>query len=114
MFAMRTRFRWRRPGTAAVCALTCALGLTACGGFDSAASGEHLIKDYVKKFGQNKVTVKSVSCPGGVKQKTGGTYDCKVVLHDTTTNSDHSGTITIHMIAGDKVEITGSQDLHFQ
>ena len=44
----------------AVPALLCALGLSACGGFDSAASGEHLIKDYVKKFGKGKVVVKSV------------------------------------------------------
>ena len=56
-------------------ALLCAIGLSACGGFDSAASGEHLVKDYVKKFGQGKIEVKSVSCPGGVKQKVGGSYD---------------------------------------
>jgi hypothetical protein len=96
----------------AVPALLCALGLSACGGFDSAASGEHLVKDYVKRFGQGKVQVKSVSCPGGVKQKVGGSYDCKVVLRDTTTGKDHPGTITIHMASGNKVEITGGQDIH--
>jgi len=68
----------------------------------------------VKKFGQGKVDVKSANCPGGVKQKVGATYDCKVVLHDKVTNRDHPGTITIHMISGDKVEITGGQDLHIQ
>ena len=111
---MKTRFRRRTSGVMAVGALTCAVGLSACGGFDSAASGEHLIKDYVKKFGQGKVTVKSANCPGGVKQTVGGTYTCKVVLHDKAANADHTGTVTIHMASGNKVEITGSQDLHFQ
>jgi hypothetical protein len=101
-------------GALVVGAVLCALGLSACGGFDSAASGEHLINAYVKKYGQGKVTVKSVSCPGGVKQTVGGTFQCKVVLHDTSTGTDHSGTITIHMASGNRVEITGGQDLHFQ
>ncbi|HUO69929.1 MAG TPA: hypothetical protein VMU39_04065 [Solirubrobacteraceae bacterium] len=111
---MKTRSRRRTSGAVVVGALTCALGVSACGGFDSAASGEHLINDYVKKFGQGKVTVKSAKCPGGVKETAGATYDCKVVLHDKTTGTDHSGTITIHIASGNKVEITGSQDLHFQ
>ena len=66
----------------AVGVVACGLGVSACGGFDSAASGEGLIKQYVKKFGQGKVDVKSANCPGGVKQKVGGTYECKVVLHE--------------------------------
>jgi hypothetical protein len=106
--------RQKRPAVAAFTALTCAVGLSACGGFDSAASGNNLIKDYVKRFGNGKVTVKSVDCPGGVSQKVGGSYDCKAVLHDKTTGVDHSGTITIHMVSGNKVEILGAQDLHFQ
>jgi hypothetical protein len=105
-----------RPRTAltAVGVVACAIGLSACGGFDSAASGEHLIKDYVKKFGQGRVSVKSVSCPGGVKQKAGGSFDCKVVLRDTAAGTDHSGTITIHMQKGNKVEINGSTDINVQ
>ncbi len=106
--------RWKRPAIVTLTALTCAVGLSACGGFDSAASGNNLIKDYVKKFGNGNVTVKSVNCPGGVSQKVGGTYTCKAVLHDKTTGIDHSGTITIHMVSGNKVEIMGAQDLHFQ
>jgi hypothetical protein len=95
--------------------MACTVGLSACGGgFDSAASGEHLIKDYVKKFGQGRVSVKSVNCPGGVKEKVGGSYDCKVVLRDTAAGTDHSGTITIHMAKGNKVEINGSTDIHVQ
>ena len=110
---MRTHRLWRRPrALMAVGVVACGLGVSACGGFDSAASGEGLIKQYVKKFGQGKVDVKSASCPGGVKQKVGATYECKVVLHDKVTGRDHPGTITIHMISGDKVEITGGQDLH--
>ncbi len=110
----RIRLRGRRAHLTVVPAVLCAIGLSACGGFDSAASGEHLIKDYVKKFGQGKVEVKSVNCPGGVKQKVGGSYDCKVVLKDKTTGKDHPGSITIHMASGNKVEITGGQDIHVQ
>jgi hypothetical protein len=110
----KIRLRGRRAHLTVLPALLCAVGLSACGGFDSAASGEHLIKDYVKKFGQGKVEVKSANCPGGVKQKVGGSYDCKVVLRDKTTNKDHAGTITIHMASNNKVEITGGQDIHVQ
>jgi hypothetical protein len=110
------QFMPRVPRSVVVCVsmLILALALSACGSFDSAASGQNLIKDYVKKFGQGKVSVKSVSCPSGVKQKVGTTYDCQVKLHDTTANADSAGTITIHMAAGNKVEIQGKQDLHLQ
>ena len=104
----------RRGGLIALSAVACTVGLSACGGFDSAASGEHLIKDYVKKYGQGKVSVKSVSCPGGVKEKVGTTYDCKTVLHVVATGVDQSGTITIHIASGNKVVINGATDLHFQ
>ena len=111
---MTARLGRRVPGPTAVAAVACALGLSACGGFDSAASGEHLINSYVSKFGQGKVSVKSASCPGGVSEKVGGTYNCNVVLHDNTNGTNHSGTITIHMASGNKVEILGSQDLRFK
>jgi hypothetical protein len=103
----------RVPALAAVVAAV-TLGVTACGSsFDSAASGDNLIKDYIKKYGNGTVSLKSVSCPSGIKLTVGGTYNCKVVLHSGATNKDVSGTITIHMIAGNKVEIRGAQDLHF-
>ncbi len=112
---MRVSVRWPRSGLTALGVLACTVGLSACGGgFDSAVSGEHLIRDYVKKFGRGRVSVKSVSCPGGVKEKAGGQYDCKVVLRDTAAGTDHSGTITIHMRKGNKVEINGSTDIHVQ
>jgi len=107
--------RFRRP-TAAICAggLTLALGLSACGSFDSSASGQNLIKDYIKKRGQGRVTLKAVSCPSGVKQQVGKSFDCKVVLHLISTNADHAGTITVHMDSGNKVVINGPQDVHVQ
>ena len=103
-----------RPALTALGALGCTVSLVACGGFDSAASGERVIKDYFKKFGQGRVSVTSVSCPGGVEQKPGRSYDCKVALRDTAAGTDHSGTITIHIDKGNKVEINGVTDIHVQ
>ncbi len=101
----------RRP-IAALLAAGCALGLAACGGFDSQASGEHLIRDYVNRFGQGRVTLRSVSCPSGVAERKGGTYNCHVVLHDRATGRNHTGTITVHMLATNQVGIQGGQDVH--
>lgn len=101
----------RRP-IAALLAAGCALGIAACGGFDSEASGEHLIRDYVSHFGQGRVSLKSVRCPSGVSEKDGGSYDCRVVLHDRATGKNLNGTITVHMLATNKVGIKGSQDVH--
>jgi hypothetical protein len=97
---------------AALLAAGCALGLAACGGFDSEASGEHLIRDYVGHFGQGRVSLKSVHCPSGVSEKDGGSYACQVVLHVRATGKDLSGTITVHMLATNKVGIKGSRDVH--
>lgn len=87
------------------------LGITlaACGTTVDPSSGEKLIRDFAK---QNGSTVKSVSCPSGVKPKDGTTFDCKVDLK-TGNGKDHKGTITVHITGGGKrVEITGSQDIH--
>ena len=111
---MTIRSRRHRSGVLALPVLLTSVALAGCGGFDSAASGEHLIHDYVNKFGRGKVTVKSVSCPGGVSRKVGGSYDCRVVLRDTTTGTDHPGTITIHMAAGNRVELNGATDIHLR
>jgi hypothetical protein len=106
----------RHRQAAATCAagLVLAVGLSSCGSFDSKASGENLIRDYVKKRGQNRVTLKSVKCPSGVKQHVGSSYACQVVLHLTATNTDSTGTITVHIASGNKVLIEGRQDVRVQ
>jgi hypothetical protein len=95
-------------------AIAMAAGLSACGGFDSAASGEHLIKDYVAKYGHGNVAVKSVSCPSNVSFKVGQSYDCHVTLFNKGQQRTGSGTITVNMVSGTKVEIFGPQDVHVQ
>jgi hypothetical protein len=88
-------------------------GLVAgCGSFDSKSSGEHLIHNYVDKFGKGQVKIKSVSCPSGVAQKAGSSFNCKVVLRNVHSGQQASGTITVHIDSGNKVEIKGSQDVH--
>jgi hypothetical protein len=96
----------------AVAVLAVAGLVAACGSFDSKASGEHLIRDYVKKFGHGQVTLSSVKCPSGVAQKQGTAYSCKVTLHNVTTERNASGTITVHIVNNDKVEIQGASDIH--
>jgi hypothetical protein len=104
----------RRPLLLLLAIAASSLVLTACGSFDSAASGQHLIKDYVSKFGRGKVTLTSAKCPSGVAQKTGGSYTCKVVVQEKPSGKRHAGTITVHMLAGNKVSIDGVRDVHIQ
>jgi Domain of unknown function (DUF4333) len=94
-------------------AIAASVAIAACGSFDSSASGKNLITDYVKQYGGGKVSVKSVKCPSGVKEQVGHSFNCDVTLHDSSDNTNQSGQITIHMVAGNKVEIDGRQDLHF-
>lgn len=95
-------------------ALAAALGLSACGSFDSKASGEHLLQSWVPgtlaKVVGDPLQLKSVDCPSNVKEQNGATYDCKISILDKKTQKTHSGTVTIHMV-GKKVEVRGS-DLH--
>lgn len=92
----------------------CAVALAACGSFDSASSGESLIKTYVSKFGRGKIALSVATCPSGVAQKPGGSFSCQVVVHELKTRIQHTGTITIHMLAGNKVSIDGSRDVHIR
>jgi hypothetical protein len=96
-------------------ALVAAVALSACGSFDSKASGEHLINQWVpgtlSKGVHQPLKVASVSCPSGVKDKVGNQYDCKVTIQDTKTHKSSSGTITIHITKG-HVVIHGLSDLH--
>jgi hypothetical protein len=107
----------RRPGrgplVAGFAGIAAAVVLGGCGSFDSAASGAKLIKDFVARNGQGDVSVKTVKCPSGVKEVTGKTYRCNVTLHYQKEDQDTAGQVTIHMVAGDKVEIQGSRDFHF-
>ena len=97
--------RWRASVLGAPI-LTLALGLTACSSFDSSGGGESLIKDFVKKHGNN-VAVKSVSCPN-VSEKKGGTYACKLTLRRASTGQEVKYNATVHMNGGGKVEITSA------
>jgi hypothetical protein len=97
---------------AASAAVAVAASVSGCGSFDSKASGEHLIRGYVAKFGKQQVTLSSVSCPSGVAEKAGTAYNCKVRLRDVPNGKLVSGTITVHIVNGNKVEIEGSQDVH--
>jgi len=101
-----------RSITLALATLAVAGLVAGCGSFDSKASGEHLIRDYINKFGTGQVKLTSVSCPSGVPQKTGTAYSCKVMLRNLPTGRPLSGTITVHIVNGDKVEIEGRQDVH--
>jgi hypothetical protein len=95
--------------------LAAAFTLSACGSFDSKASGENLIKKWVPdkldKVSGQPIKLSSVSCPSGVKNKAGSAYDCKLTLENTATHKSQSGTITIH-ITKNQVQIQGGSDLH--
>jgi hypothetical protein len=111
------RGRRRRTATLSMIGVTAALALGGCGGsFDSKASGEHLIKDYVKKRGNGTVTLTSVKCPSGVKEKAGTSYDCNVTMRvtpqGTNSTANFVGTITVHIDSGNKVAIHGRSDVH--
>jgi hypothetical protein len=99
-------------------ALMCVVGgaiactLSGCGTFDSAASGNNLIKTYVKSKGRN-VTLVSSKCPSNVALKSGGSYSCPVVLKDTKTGQRVPATVTVHMTSK-QVEIDGAQDVHLR
>jgi hypothetical protein len=59
-------------------------------------------------------SVKSVSCPDDVTPKAGGTFECKITVTAKSNGSEHSGTVTVHMV-NDKGEVTASpSDYHLQ
>jgi Domain of unknown function (DUF4333) len=106
---MQTRLRRIAPALIAIPVLGGALA--ACGTTTvDPKSGEDLIRTYVKR--SPSVTLKSVSCPSGVKPKDGTAFNCKLVVRDSS-GKDHPGTITVHITSGGKkVEILGAQDIH--
>jgi hypothetical protein len=106
---MQTRLRRIAAGLIAIPVLGGALA--ACGTTTvDPKSGQDLIRTFVKR--SPTATLKSVSCPSGVKPKDGTAFNCKVVVRDNS-GKDHSGTITVHITSGGKkVEILGAQDVH--
>jgi hypothetical protein len=106
---METRLRRVTPALIAIPVLGGALA--ACGTTTvDPKSGEDLIRTYVKR--SPTVSLKSVSCPSGVKPKDGTAFNCKLVVRDSS-GKDHPGTITVHITSGGKkVEILGAQDIH--
>jgi hypothetical protein len=112
--------RYSRPRSARALAAVTALSaiplLSGCGTFDSSGGGEKLVRDYIKKAeakSGHKFTVKSVHCPS-VKEHKGGAFDCSLTVFDATVNRTGTGTVTLHMLGGGKVEINGPQDVHVQ
>ncbi len=62
--------RWKLTSLVMLCLLT----LTACNfGFDSKKVGESIQKDIVKNGG---TSLKTVTCPGGIKPEAGKTFEC--------------------------------------
>ena len=60
-----------------------------------------------RQIGAVKGTVKSASCPSGVKLKKGASFDCRLVYANRVTR-----TITIHQVDGKgRIETSGT-DLH--
>jgi hypothetical protein len=112
---VKTPTRHRNPlrrlgGVLAVLAV--AVMVAGCGSFDSKSSGEHLIHNYVNRFGRGVVSLSSVDCPSGIAEKAGTAYSCKVVLRNVQSGRRASGTITVHIVPGHKVEIDGASDVH--
>jgi uncharacterized protein YceK len=60
-----------------------------------------------RQIAATKGSVKSASCPSGVKLKKGADFDCKLVYVDGRT-----ATITIHQLDGKGRIETAGRDLH--
>ncbi|HEY3729450.1 MAG TPA: hypothetical protein VGL51_19895 [Solirubrobacteraceae bacterium] len=103
-----------RAAIAITATIAVAAGVTGCGSFDSKSSGEHLIRNYVNRFGKGQVTLSSVNCPSGIAQREGTAYNCKVTLRNLPNGRLVPGTITVHIVKGNKVEIQGAQDVHLR
>jgi NAD(P)H-hydrate repair Nnr-like enzyme with NAD(P)H-hydrate epimerase domain len=98
---VRTNYRRRVSALLGVPALVCVLGLSACGSFDS-SKGADLIRQFMKQNGKG-VSVQSVSCPSGVSQKTGGTYNCEMAWKFSA--KTFKATVTVHMLGSNKIEM---------
>jgi hypothetical protein len=97
-------------GVAAV-AVVPAFLLAGCAKTIDGSGAEKLIRNSVNSAGN--VKVKSVSCPSDVTAKAGGTFDCKLTV-TAPNGSEHSGTVTIHMLDNNGRVHADSSDFHIQ
>jgi hypothetical protein len=95
----------RTPASLGVLLVTAAIGLSACGGFDSAGSGKSVITDFVHKNARKGITIKALTCPSGVKQTVGTSYVCQLTLHNASGAPDQKYNVTVHIVTGNKVEV---------
>ncbi|MGI8412494.1 MAG: DUF4333 domain-containing protein [Solirubrobacteraceae bacterium] len=98
----------RRLSIAALAGLLAACGTTTI----DPRSGEKLIRSDVNKLGTT--SVRSVSCPSGVKPVVRTTFECEVVLVQKGSGVQRSGTITVHVVTANRIEVFGSQDVHLR
>jgi VCBS repeat-containing protein len=75
------------------------------------SGAEKLIRSSIDSAGKAKV--KSVSCPSDVTAKAGGSFDCKLTV-TAPDGSEHSGTVTIHMLDSNGHVQAGQSDYHLQ
>ena len=102
--------RRRTAALAAIPLAGLALALAGCSSTLDPKSGEDLIRQVVAN--DRLGTLQSVSCPSGLAPKVGTAFDCKVTITPASGRTE-SGTITVHIVPGNKVAILGRQDLHF-
>ena len=106
---MDVRGLWRRgPGVVAAVAVSACL-LAGCTKTIDSGGAEKLIRNSVDSAGN--VKVKSVSCPSDVTAKAGGKFDCKLTV-TAPNGSEHSGTVTIHMLDSNGHVRADSSDFH--
>jgi len=98
----------------AAAALVPALALAGCGTatIDN-GEAEQLVRQAIAR-GNGSVKVKSVSCPSGVTDKAGATFDCKVSLMQVSNGSVHNGFVTLHMVNGKGQVAINPSDFHVQ
>ncbi len=87
--------------------------LSACGTTTvDPESAENVIRHRINVPGST-VSVTSVTCPSGVEPTPGTSFDCKLTVTDKPTEKQRSGTITVHILNGNRSQI-GPQDLHLK
>ena len=86
----------RRLLLAAITVPVFGLVLAGCTQTVDPKSAENVIKTQIGKLNPN-ITATSVSCPDGVKKKSGVSFNCKASLKNTSNNATANATITLHI-----------------